>query len=538
LSAIHDSGRRRSSFTGKRLAVFAFVILLLGVLAFSQRASAESISPWGPTTNYPVNVEDQSCAVYSGYIYCVGGYIGNAASDPVYYAPVSSTGIGTWVRSPNNYPLGIDAESCVIGTDTSQFEGTTAAIYCVGGENSNGNTVDKVYAASVSSSGVGSWTALAAYPTAFGYASCVVYEEQYTSPPPLRITSTVPYITCVGGFTNSADTGAVYTFSSGTGTWTQDTNYPFPVADQSCVYYSSYIYCVGGFIVIGGNVFGNNGVDYAPVSSAGIGAWASTTVYPDSDIEALSCVPYSGYVYCVGGQVADQPVKGVYYAPLSSSGVGTWTAGNSYPVDLLGVNRASNLCVLYPGSDGYIYCVGNGLASEGNGNVMGSESIYYSEIIPPASTTTVVSTTTVPGPTVTTTSTVNSTSTTTVTAGANQTATVTTTSISPTTITQTSTETTTEDSTLTATSTVTAISTETLTNPETSTTTVTTTVPQTVSVATGATPNETVTSTVQKTVTSTSGGSPDLTPYLIVGVAIVLAGGLLAAAMLRLRRPK
>ncbi|MDA4137035.1 MAG: hypothetical protein OK449_08610 [Thaumarchaeota archaeon] len=511
----------------------------MGTLTFSQRAGADSISPWGSTTNYPVNVDDQSCAVYSGYIYCVGGDIGFNPSNPVYYAPVSSAGIGTWVRSPNNYPLGIYAQSCVIGTVTSQFGGTTADIYCVGGEDSNGNGVDSVYAASVSASGVGSWIALASYPTGISHSSCVVSEEQYTSPPPLKLKSTVPYITCVGGITDSDFTGVVWTFSDGTGTWSEDTAYPLPVGEQSCVYDSSYIYCVGGYILSGGNQFVSNGVDFAPVSSSGVGPWASTTHYPDSDIEAASCVAYSGYMYCVGGQVQNQPTAGVYYAALSSSGVGTWTTGNSYPFGLLGIQRASNLCALYPGSDGYIFCVGNNA-------FFASESIYYSEIVPTASTTTVVSTITLPASTTTVTS--------------NTTTTVTSTSTSPTTVTQTSTSTTTvtqpanstatATSTLTATatetSTITATHTETLTNTATadatatatvtatsaSTVTVTTTAPA-VTVTTGqaSTATATVTSTIHNTATVTSGGSQGLTPYLIVGVAVVAAAGLLGAVL-------
>jgi hypothetical protein len=521
--------RPHGGLVGRRLAIILLAFLLVGTLALSQRAGAESISPWGSTTNYPVNVEDQSCAVYSGYIYCVGGYIGNAASDPVYYAPISSTGVGTWVRSPNNYPLGIYAQSCVIGTVASQFEGTTADIYCVGGENSNGNAADNVYAASVSASGVGSWTALAAYPTGISRSSCVVYEEQYTTGPPLKLTSTVPYITCVGGFTPTNLTGVVYTFSDGAGTWTEDTTYPLPVGTQSCVYDSSYIFCVGGDVLVGGNLFTNNGVYLAPVSSSGVGPWTSTTVYPDSNIEASSCVTYSGYIYCVGGQAGSQANSGVYYAALSSSGVGAWTAGDSYPFGLVGVNQASNLCALYPGSDGYIFCVGNN-------DFFSSNSIYYSEIVPPASTTTVVSTTTLPAST----STVTSNATTTVTSVSTSPTTITQTSTSTTTVTQLATSVTTVTSTEASTLTSTAMETSTLTAAVTTTSasmaTVTTTAPPatvTMGATSISTTTETLTATAQNTATATGGGSPNLTPYVIVAAGVVAAAGVLGAALLR-----
>jgi len=65
-------------------------------------------------------------------------------------------------------------------------------------------------------------------------------------------------------------------------------------------------------------------VYYALLSSGGVGAWTQTTSYP-VDVSSQSCVVNSGYVYCIGGSNA------VYYAPLSSSGVGAWTQTMSYP---------------------------------------------------------------------------------------------------------------------------------------------------------------------------------------------------------------
>jgi hypothetical protein len=44
---------------------------------------------------------------------------------------------------------------------------------------------------------------------------------------------------------------------------------------------------------------------------------------------------------------------------------------------------------------------------------------------------------------------------------------------------------------------------------------------------------EIVTETVQNTVTATGSGSPDLTEYLILGVAIIVAAGLLGFALVR-----
>ena len=69
------------------------------------------------------------------------------------------------------------------------------------------------------------------------------------------------------------------------------------IAEQSCAAYDGYIYCVGG--EDGG--ISTNLVEYAPISSSGVGTWNSSTSYPGGDIEMQSCNIYSGYIYCIGG---------------------------------------------------------------------------------------------------------------------------------------------------------------------------------------------------------------------------------------------
>ena len=44
----------------------------------------------------------------------------------------------------------------------------------------------------------------------------------------------------------------------------------------------------------------DDAVYFAPISSSGVGAWTSTTTYP-SDAQDLPCAISGGYVYCVGG---------------------------------------------------------------------------------------------------------------------------------------------------------------------------------------------------------------------------------------------
>jgi hypothetical protein len=140
------------------------------------------------------------------------------------------------------------------------------------------------------------------------------------------------------------------------GPWTQTTSYPDYIDSQSCVASSGYIYCIGGFIEPGGlNSTGRdaNSLDYyAPISSSGIGQWTAATSYP-TDVYSPSCSAYAGYVYCVGGVSAianGNALSDVYTAPLSAAGIGNWVLSTPYPV--AGIGQA---CAL---SSGSIYCVG------------------------------------------------------------------------------------------------------------------------------------------------------------------------------------
>ena len=73
---------------------------------------------------------------------------------------------------------------------------------------------------------------------------------------------------------------------------------------------------------MGGNPFEiTSAVYYAQLSGAGIGAWTSTTPYGGGRVDSQSCVSYSGYVFCIGGFAAltdgsTSYISSVYYAPF------------------------------------------------------------------------------------------------------------------------------------------------------------------------------------------------------------------------------
>ncbi|MGC8670035.1 MAG: InlB B-repeat-containing protein [Candidatus Micrarchaeia archaeon] len=114
-----------------------------------------------------------------------------------------------------------------------------------------------------------------------------------------------------------------------------------------------YVYCVGSSTYPSGA--SKSGVPpysdlvyYAPITNTGIGSWTNTTKYPIPMYNA-SCSIYNGYIYCVGTSYSKYS-KLTYYAPITSSGIGQWVNTTPYPVPIYNAG-----CSIF---NGYIYCVG------------------------------------------------------------------------------------------------------------------------------------------------------------------------------------
>jgi hypothetical protein len=251
-------------------------------------SSSSNITSWVLNANrYPQNIDGQSCTVYSGYVYCVGGTYNDNGDDvpSSYYAKLGDTGqVGNW-SSTTAYPVPIDSQSCAT---------SSSYILCVGGDNeTDGSSADAVWSDSVwyaqlSTAGIGSWSPTAAYPGGTYFPSCI---------------SADGYIYCFGGIdTNGNSVNAAYyapVSSDGVGAWTATTNYPVQVSGQACAVSSGYVYCVGGVTGGGQNPTFANGAYYAPVSQTGVGAWSKAQNFPQS--AWTDCVTSSGELYCIGG---------------------------------------------------------------------------------------------------------------------------------------------------------------------------------------------------------------------------------------------
>jgi hypothetical protein len=171
---------------------------------------------------------------------------------------------------------------------------------------------------------------------------------------------------------------ATLTNSGAIGEWMSTTPFPIPIDTESCVASSSHIYCIGGNNETDGeaeDAAPSNSVWFAPISSSGIGNWSQTTPYPSNDYFP-DCFAAGGYVYCIGGADSNgNSLTTSYFAPLTANGVGPWTQTTAYPVAATG-----QACAI---SAGVIYCVG-GETAEGSSSTPPTftNSVYYAQISP------------------------------------------------------------------------------------------------------------------------------------------------------------
>lgn len=202
-----------------------------------------------------------------------------------------------------------------------------------------------VYDSGVGAAGeLGPWELTADYPLASnscaGQAPYLYCAEQ-------TCVSSSGYVYCVGGASTSTYYGKLS--STGPGPWTAGADYPAPVTRTSCVVSSDYVYCVGGQVpgADGGATSPTAAVYYAPLLSPGIGTWTASTPYPHATSSA-QCMVDSGYIYCVSSDAPGTSSVDAYFAPLSSSGVGAWAATAGPPARTRGCSS----------SGGFAYCFG------------------------------------------------------------------------------------------------------------------------------------------------------------------------------------
>jgi hypothetical protein len=273
---------------------FSFPSGMYGIQkAYYASVSSAGITNWQSTTPYPTNMNGPSCIAYNSYLYCIGGQNqstsgASGSSSLSYYAPVSSSGIGTWQKT-TSYPFQ------VFGPDCSTSNGY---IYCIGGSNSTVDYSNITYFAQLSPSGIGAWQPTTR-PTLYtpSQRACSLYSG---------------YIYCTGGnigFINFSGTISAPVSGSGIGKWARTTSYPTSDSGQNCNAYNGYIYCIGGYPV-------GPGVYFASMDNGAVGNWTKGAQLPAN--LTGGCYAGTGYLYCigVGGSAISGNATASYFAKV------------------------------------------------------------------------------------------------------------------------------------------------------------------------------------------------------------------------------
>jgi len=322
-------------------------VAVAGLLAYSLLSTPQPscTSVWECAAPYPlqgggtVGVAGQQCGADATNVFCIGGVDASGAPrNAVYTSTVSASGnITGWHLNPSAYPQDASGESCA---ETSGY------LYCVGGihDNTGDDLAASYFARLLANGSIGAWQPTTPYPVPVDSESCVASSS---------------HIYCVGGNNETDSTESsvapsttvwfATTNSSGIWDWTRTTPYPAGIFVPACFATEAYVYCLGGS---NGNGDPLGTAHFAPLTAEGVGKWALTTSYPVASV-GPSCVIGSGRVYCVGGETAGGQSPSftsvVYTAPITSSGIGAWQQGPSYP------RNVGTSCVTVQGN---VYCVG------------------------------------------------------------------------------------------------------------------------------------------------------------------------------------
>ena len=247
-----------------------------------------NLTAWTEGTNvYPQAISGESCVLSSGYLYCTGGFHDATADDTAssYYSQVTSDGeVGTWYYA-KAFPVPIDSASCVTASSN---------IYCIAGNNETDGTngtvqpSDTAWYAPLSSTGIGSWNQTSSYPAGTYLPSCTASGDK---------------VYCVGGVDSNGNPLGNSFYAAlgpkGIGEWIPTTSYPLPSTGQACDIAGGNIYCVGGATTGGQTLSYTDATYFASISSTGIGQWTDGPSYPEPI--QTSCAILGSIIYCIGG---------------------------------------------------------------------------------------------------------------------------------------------------------------------------------------------------------------------------------------------
>ncbi|MCL5102264.1 MAG: hypothetical protein M1544_02825 [Candidatus Marsarchaeota archaeon] len=217
------------------------------------------------------------------------------------------------------------------------------------------------YYAKLSRNGIGNWSETTNYPIPLSGALCYPYKNR---------------VYCVGDESSVAKNQVYYAnlSANGIGNWIQTTSYPIPFYAARCVAYDNYMYCIGdGYhnSSISSESYYMRQVRFARILPNGsIGNWTETTDYP-LPLSGSGCLPYGGYIYCIGPAV-NKLATDTYYAKILPNGsIGNWAKSVNYPIGFFGSICTEN--------NGFMYCIGDGETVFVNGTISKSYFPYANQ---------------------------------------------------------------------------------------------------------------------------------------------------------------
>jgi len=303
--------------------------------------------------------------VYNGYLYVLGGFLGNGSSDnTIQKSSIDSSGtIGPWSSGGSNFNLGRYGIGAVV------YNGY---MYVLGGASTAGIQDDIQYAPINPSTGdVGSWITSANHFSTPRYnLSAAVYNGYIYMVAGQKGTDNAA---CVSSGTSSFCNDVQYApikANGDVGAWQSANSFATPTRGwHNAVVYNGYMYVLGGE-GDGSTIYSD--VQYAPIKATGeLGSWAVTTSLPTGR-SAHVAIAYNGYMYLVGGYRSDTATTAdTVYAPINANGsLGSWTTTTSFNTP-----RYSHTAVIYNNN---VYVLG------GTGSL---NTVQYAPIDPPGVTT-------------------------------------------------------------------------------------------------------------------------------------------------------
>jgi N-acetylneuraminic acid mutarotase len=255
---------------------------------YSKRSVDGSLTSWIQTTSLPfpraghVAVTDKA----NSRAYVLGGFYGAIPQSTVYYANLTSSGVGNWTETLR-LPISLHKHSGVIYGNRT---------YVIGGEDGTYQAVSTVYSCEIATNGsINSWRNESSIPSArksHSAAICVV--------------DGTPYIYVTGGIdSNGMVTNTVYYTNINTvnGTLNQWSESPATLLESVYSHGSmvegNRLYLIGGRSA---STITSKKVALTKISAGGnIDGWSNTTSLSNAPAE-VSSWSYDGVLYATGGR--------------------------------------------------------------------------------------------------------------------------------------------------------------------------------------------------------------------------------------------